>query len=293
MSEHLKVNDLLPFYAAGSLDDARRREVENHLPTCEECLLDLELWAGVSVEIGKSNRLVTAPPALAGRALMRVRTRLGLAGACLRTAQLLRAQSFLVQGEIWPASAAVMALGVIVALVSNHVEFVYFIAPLVAAASLTMLFGPANDPAYELVLATPTSPWKVLLARLSLVFGYNLLLSLIASLVLLVTVPPGLLGTLILGWLGPMAFLSALALLLSLWIGTPNAIAIAYILWIAQHVPYKSIGMWMEPLAWEPVVLSYQQFWHSPLLLCTLSILLVGIALWSTNRPAFGLSQRP
>jgi hypothetical protein len=302
MSEHRRVNEVLPFYASGSLAGDRRREVENHLPACAECRADLELWAGVSKEIETSGVAVKAPSALAEQALKRVRggtrgwtrtrglPRTGLALACLRTGQLLRAQASLVQGEIWPASAAVMALGVAVALVSNHVEAVYFLAPLVAAGSLTLLYGPANDPAYELVAATPTSPWKVLLARLSLVFGYNLLLSLAAALALLVAVPPELLGTLILGWLSPMAFLSALALLLSLWIGTSNAIAITYTLWIAQVVPYKAIGLWIAPLAWEPVFLSYREFWHNPLLLGSLAVVLVGIALWSTGRPVFRLS---
>ena len=93
------------------------------------------------------------------------------------------------------------------------------------------------------------------------------------------------------GMLAPMAFLSALALLLSLWIGTGNAVAIAYTLWFAQHIPYKSIGVWMVSPAWSSAINWYQQFWKSPLLLLVFAALLLGMALWSVNRPVFRLSQ--
>jgi hypothetical protein len=288
MNTHERYQDLLPLFVAGQLNETERAEMETHLATCEECQADLKLWEAVSVEIKKSNQAVEAPSAkLVDGAVSRVQ----VPGLMRRAWQLLYAQAFLVQREMWPASAAVMALGIIVALLSNHVQAVYFIAPLVAAASLSVLFNPEYDPAYELTLATPTSPWKVLLARLSIVSAYNLLLALIAALVLLALVPPELLGTLILGWLAPMAFLSALALLLSLWIGTSNAVTITYILWIAQYMPYKLVGAWMVSPGWSSVILAYRQFWHSPMLLFLLALLLIGMALWSANRPVFRLTQ--
>jgi hypothetical protein len=84
-----------------------------------------------------------------------------------------------------------------------------------------------------------------------------------------------------------MAFLSALALLLSLWLGTGNAIAITYVLWVVQYVPYKFIMDWMDSPAWQSVISIYQQFWQNSLLLLLLSIPLFIIALWSANRPSF------
>jgi hypothetical protein len=180
-----------------------------------------------------------------------------------------------------------MALGVIVALLSKHMEVMYFIAPMVAAATLSILFGAEHDPAYELILTTPTSPWKILLARLSLVSAYNLLLVFGVAAILLIFIPPELLGVMIFGWLAPMAFLSALALLLSLWIGTSNAIVITYILWVAQYIPYKSIVTWMDSSAWQSVTSIYQQFWQNPMLLLLLSIPLFALALWSASRPSF------
>jgi hypothetical protein len=191
---------------------------------------------------------------------------------------------------MFPATAAVMALGVIVALISKHAEFIYFIAPLMAAASLSILFGPEHDPAHELSLSTPTSSWKLLLARLSIVSAYNLLLALAAMLVLTIAFPPGLLGTLALGLLAPMAFLSTLALLLSMWIGTNNAIAISYTLWLAQSIPFQSIGEWTVSPAWESFLHAYREFWHSPMLLLAFTLPLLFLALWSANRPVFRLT---
>jgi hypothetical protein len=291
MNEHSYFEELMVLYAAGKLNAAERAEIKSHLVTCQECQTDLELWSAVSGEISQANRAVTAPPALAARALQQVHARSGLASATRRTWQLLLAQSFLAKREIWPASAAIMLMGAVVSVLSNHVEAVYFIAPLVAAASLTVLFGPAYDPAYELVMASPTSPWRLLLARLSIVSAYNLLLAVIAGLFLLLIVPPGLFGSLILGWLGPMAFLSALALLISLWIGTGNAVTISYFFWIIQYFPYRTINNLLASSALESFFQAYQSFWHNPLLLLSISVVLFFAALASTGRPLFHLNS--
>lgn len=297
MNTHERFEDLLPLFVAGQLSDAEQVEMQDHLATCAECQGDLELWGAVSAEIRETNRSVAPPTDAVDAVLSRVQRTATKGGQVpgpnlMRHAwALLRAQASLVQREMWPASAAVIALGVVVALLSEHVEAIYFLAPLVAAASLSVLFSPEYDPAYELALSTPTSPWKVLLARLSIVSAYNLLLTLVAAVALLALVPPELLGTLILGWLAPMAFLSTLALLLSLWVGTGNAIAVAYILWIAQYMPYQSIGAWMASPGWSSAILAYQRFWHDPVLLFSLSLLLIGMALWSANRPSGSLVQ--
>jgi hypothetical protein len=277
-------------YTANQLDQAERAEFELHLAGCLDCQADLELWSAVSEEITVAAPIIPAPPYLAESALEVVHRPSRLGRSLHRTFQLLRAQAFLVHREMFPASAAVMALSVILALLSNHLEVIYFIAPMVAAAGISTLFGTEQDPAYELILATCTSPWKVLLARLSLVSAYNLLLVLVVAAVLFSLIPISLLGILIFGWLAPMAFLSALALLLSLWLGTSNAIAITYILWVAQYMPYKAIGAWMLSPAWSSAIAAYQQSWHNPIILLLLSIPLLGIALWSTNRASFRLA---
>ncbi|MHC1781812.1 MAG: anti-sigma factor [Anaerolineaceae bacterium] len=293
MINHSDFEESLPLYAAGQLDKALRVEIAQHLDACASCRADLEMWAVVSGEIRSSSRQAAAPPDLANRALRQagIHGKQSFRGKINSALQLLRAQVFLVHREMWPASAAIMLMGVVIALLSKHIEAVYFIAPLVAAASLTVLFGPANDPAYELVMATPTSPWRMLLARLSIVSAYNLVLTLIAGLFLLLIIPPNLFGSLILGWLGPMAFLSALALLISLWIGTGNAVTISYFLWILQYIPYQYMDNLLASSGWESLFQAYQSFWHNPLLLFSLSVVLVFAALASTGRPLFNLNS--
>ncbi len=277
----------LALYVADQLGSKERTRFEEHLASCAECQEDLKLWQTVAKEIIASDRAEAAPSSLAERTLEQLHRVAAPRSFVRRAFELLRAQAFLVQREMWPASAAVMTLAVAIALVSRHAEFIYFITPLVAAASLSILFGPDQDPARELVLATPTSSWKLLLARLGIVSAYNLVIALAAISVLLLAFPPGLLGALALGLLASMAFLSALALLLSLWIGTGQAIAVTYILWMMQYGTYELVGAWMISPAWATVVRAYQAFWRSPLLLLALSVPLLWTALWSANRPTY------
>ncbi len=280
----------LILYTANLLEEAERLDFEKHLANCVECQADLQLWEAVSNGIIASDSAEEPPIKLAERALEQIRQPAASTLAFRRVAQLLRSQVFLVQREMWPATASVMALGVIVAFVSGHAEFIYFIAPMIAAASLSVLFGPEYDPAHELALSTPTSSWKLLLARLSIVSAYNLVLALLAMLVLMLAFPPALLGTLVLGVLAPMTFLSMLALLLSIWIGTSNAIVISYILWASQFIAYQSIGEWIGSSAVKSFLAVYRDFWHSPELLLLLSVPLLLLTLWSANRPVFRLS---
>ncbi len=287
---------LLPIHAAGRLDAAERAEVDAHLAGCAACRADLELWVAVAGEIRSGSRRAAPAPGLPERALARARgqatpVRGGLSVAFRRAWELLCAQFLLVKREMWPASAAVMLIGAAVALLSGHAEAVYFIAPPAAAASLAALFGPEHDPAYELVMSTPTSPWRVMLARLSIVSAYNLLLALAASVALLAILPAGMLGSIILGWLGPLAFLSAMALLLSIRFGTGNAVALAYGLWIANYLPFQSFSRPGGSPIWEEILLAYRSFWGNSLLLVSLSVLLTLAALWSSGRPAFRLDS--
>jgi hypothetical protein len=174
----------------------------------------------------------------------------------------------------------------VVAFLSGHAEVVRVLSPLVAAASLAVIYGPEHDPAVEMALATTTSPRQILLARLTLVYGYNLLLALAASLGLLAMVPAEMLGQLILGWLGPMTFLSALALVLSLWIGTTNAVAVAYGAWLV-HLVAGGILISSDALVsvqTMPLLAAYQQFWNSPLLLLALAAVLASWAVWRAGK---------
>lgn len=293
--------DELPLYAAGQLAPADALELEEHLRACADCRDELAFWQALSGELQAANAAVVAPPDLAEGALQRIHAGAAtqdhatlaarLFKPCQHAFSLLRAQAYLVKREIWPATAGVMALAVITGLLSNHAEAISYVAPLVAAAGLAALYGPEHDPAYELTLAAPTSAWKILLARLSVVSAYNLLLALLASLVMLLIVPPELLGAIILGWLAPMAFLSTLALLLSRWMSASRAIAIAYGLWVLQFMQSARIfTRWDLSAHWGSFLNAYRLFWQSPGLLLLFSLLLLGLALISTRFSERGLN---
>lgn len=293
--------DELPLYVAGQLKPQEKAAVDAHLRECPACRDELALWLSLAVEIRASDDKATAPAGLAERALGRIHAAAAepkpaprLWRTCQRAFSLLRAQAYLIKHEIWPATAGIMALGVIMGLLSNHAEAISYIAPLVAAAGLAALYGAENDPAHELVLSTPTSSWKILLARLSVVSAYNLLLALLASLAMLLIVPANLLGMIILGWLAPMAFLSALALLLSLWMRTSTAIAIAYGLWILQYMKFARIfDNWGFSVQLNHFLDLYRSFWQSPELLLIFSLVLVAFGLFSTRFSEHGLNQTP
>jgi len=289
---HTVEESMLVRYAAGQLSTAERAALEQHLAGCAECRADLALWRMVAEETGAASRAIAAPPQLAERALARIQAPSGAGRGLARAWMLLRAQALLVQREIWPANAAVMALAIVVALISGQTGVVYFVAPLLAAASLAALSGQENDPAFELTAAAPTSAWKILLARLSVVSAYNLLLALAAIGLLLAFAPPGLLGVAALGWLAPMACLSALALLLSLWLGTGNALLIAYALWIFQYLPYQHLDAWMAASFWTPAVMAWRLFWQSPQWTIAAALAALGAALWSAGRPGVHHSRQ-
>ncbi|MDY7085418.1 MAG: hypothetical protein SYR96_09960, partial [Actinomycetota bacterium] len=103
------------------------------------------------------------------------------------------------------------------------------VAPLVAAAGVagTYRAGP------ELIVSLPTSGRLLLLVRLALVFGYDLVLATAASVVVAVTGTSGAgsLNTLVAAWLGPMALLCSLCLLLAVRFGPDVALGVAVGVW--------------------------------------------------------------
>lgn len=152
---------------------------------------------------------------------------------------ILRSQIRLVHPATWAASGLVIALGALVSLAFYHstptgaeLPFV-FIAPLVAACGVAFLYGLDADPALELQLATPVSPHVILLARLALLFAFNLTITLICSVLLTLFQAQISLAPLVAAWLAPMTFLSALAFLLSvLFFDSLASVLISFLLWV-------------------------------------------------------------
>jgi len=66
MSEHAEIRELLPLAAAGALDPAGQKQVEDHLRQCGDCRVELESWQRLT---GALRAIPTpqAPPGLVER----------------------------------------------------------------------------------------------------------------------------------------------------------------------------------------------------------------------------------
>ena len=291
MSCNNRLAELIPFYAADTLDDSERLAVEAHLAVCADCQAELALWADVGAAIAEENVAIGAPP------VSLVESALAVACATApapweRAWQLLRPQVKLLRREIWLASALVMAIGYFVAVFGASEQAatsaLEVVAPFVAAAGVALIYGTESDPALEITLATPTSPRQVLLARLALVFGYDLALSLLATVGLLAVVPVDLLSGIILNWLGPMTLLSALALLLSVSIGTGNAITAASMLWLSRWIAHGQLGRSSHRVELGSSIISlgavYDSLWSNTFALMIAAAVLTIVALLIVGR---------
>jgi hypothetical protein len=158
---------------------------------------------------------------------------------------ILRSQTRLVHPATWATSALVIALGTLVTLAfyqpsQNGTELPLVIfAPIVTACGVAFLYGLDADPALELEWATPVSARLILLARLALLFGFNLVITLVGSLGLTLVQSQISLVPLIAAWLAPMTFLSALAFFLSvLFFDALMSVLICLLIWVgvsARH----------------------------------------------------------
>jgi hypothetical protein len=152
---------------------------------------------------------------------------------------LLLSQVRVIQREIWWASAFIMMIGVLVTLSPNGELLFSFatLAPIVAAASVGMLFDSDFRAMLDLEETSRASARLLLLARLTLVYGFNLLMALLCSVFLAIFDSETLLLPLISSWLAPMTFLSGLAFFLSIT-GRNSLFAgcFSLILWIGHMI---------------------------------------------------------
>jgi hypothetical protein len=158
---------------------------------------------------------------------------------------LLLSQVRVIQREIWLASALVLGLGVIVTLISPNPDLTLFTAltPLVAAVGVALLYDHDVRMMLEIEETTLASARLLLLARLALVYGFNLVLALIGSVILAVLDADISLLPLIASWLAPMTFLSGLAFFLSIVLNDTLAASIfSMFLWIIHNLGKATQG---------------------------------------------------
>ena len=230
--------DALASYAAGVLAGPERAAAEAHLLGCPSCRAELAGWTALA-EATATPEGTPPDPAAAVRAAL-TRAALDPQPPPLRPRRLrfatalLLAELRLVRPSVWVASVLVMACAVALALTGGSgagATVLSLVAPLVAVAGVAGVYGPERDPAFEALAVTATSPRVVLLARVTLVFAYDLAIAVAASAVVHLGGPHTGLLSLVTGWLGPMALLSALSLLLAMWVRPNLAVSAAGALW--------------------------------------------------------------
>ncbi|SHN75629.1 anti-sigma factor family protein [Cryptosporangium aurantiacum] len=254
------MKEWLAAYAAGTLRGADRDRVRVHLADCPRCRADLAAWKNIADALrpGTATAGTTAPdPERLVRAVL-TRSAVespdpppeGQAARRLRhLAALMVAEARLIRPAVPIASALVIALGVVIVLVQattgrdaerttagGTAELVLaLIAPIVAAAGVAGTYRSGRDPAAELIAATPGSG-LLLLVRLALVFGYDLAIAVVASVALAAAdvADTASLNTLVGAWLGPMALLSSLSLLIAVRFGSDVALSAAVGLWAVR-----------------------------------------------------------
>jgi len=201
MTEH--PTELLLQLADGGVPPVEARA---HLATCRRCQQTLEalapldlgyVWKGVAAELDAPR------PGVLERLLVAVGVRPGLARFTATTPSL-RAGWLLANALVLVLVALPMALRP----VATWPSAVLMAAPLVAAAAVAFAYGPAVDPAYEAVAATPLSPVRALLVRLAAVLVANTVLAGAVDLALDGRGPRA-------GWLLPMTAAALLAVLVA------------------------------------------------------------------------------
>jgi len=144
----------------------------------------------------------------------------------------------LIPQTLWLGSAlglVCLTLFGLVAPFQSSASALLLLAPLIAASGAAFLHGREADPALELTLTTPTSARLILLARVALVLGFDVLLMLAGS-ALVAAAHSQSAASLLALWLGPALLLSSATLCLSLLSGPVVAIASAVAIWGAQLI---------------------------------------------------------
>jgi Putative zinc-finger len=259
---HDHVVDLLPAYVNGRLGQASADQVHEHLQHCEACQLELSSWEAIR---DASQLAIASAPLPSAHVLEQVWTKID-APTTQETAVhrwspgimllhlwlVFKKQIGIIHKSIWIVSAMVMIFGcilVLVAISGNHSHLhdaqllLALFASVIGASGVAFIYGAENDAGFELTLSTPTSIRIVMICRMLLVVGYDLLLSALASTVLALSYGGGP-WEIIQLWLGPMLLLASISLMLSLMVGSVIGLLFSLILEATQALPsYMEKGL--------------------------------------------------
>ncbi|MEL6308969.1 MAG: hypothetical protein AAFQ52_12570 [Chloroflexota bacterium] len=151
----------------------------------------------------------------------------------------LRSQVRIIQHEIWTASALTLLIGVVITFAAPNPSLLSLsiLAPIVAAVGIGMLYDNTTQAMLDVEETSRASAPLLLLARLTLVFGFDLCLSLLGSIILVIFGDGISLSALVMSWLAPMTFLSGLAFFISIFLrDTLLASSTSLVLWVIHVV---------------------------------------------------------
>lgn len=195
---------------------------------------------------------------------------------------LLQSQLRVVAKGIFLASALVLILGAVVTMSfqdgqSSQLPIVV-VAPIVAAIGIAALYE--GEQAYELEVAAPTGFTQLLLARMSMVFGFDLVIALACSIGLSISMSSLSLMVLVQAWLIPMTFVSAFSFFVTVLsnnaiIGVLSSLAI----WMSHVIWYSSTST-----HWVRQWLAFEWLATSDVLVLIVSGTFLTVALWLLHR---------
>lgn len=146
-----------------------------------------------------------------------------------------------------------------------------------AGAGSAFIYGKERDVSLELVLSTPTSLRVLLFGRFMLVVGYNIALTVGVS-IALVVVHGGGLWQIMQIWLGPVLFVSSLALMLSMLVGSFIAVSLSLLLEASQSLVFGMADHW------SALHISFSHNWQTSPGVLLLAIALFALALFYAPR---------
>ncbi|GAP06350.1 hypothetical protein ATHL_01204 [Anaerolinea thermolimosa] len=142
--------------------------------------------------------------------------------------RLMQSQWSMFETSFWVAGLFVLLLGLLMTLLEGNELLpllLLVLSPLMAVGSVVYLFRPETRTLHELELLTATHPVELLIARLTMVLGWNMLIAFILMLIIHLESTQIVLWRLALAWLGPLLTLSGLALYITLrWGVLPGTI---------------------------------------------------------------------
>lgn len=298
LDNHEQMADLLPLYLIGRLEEASTRQVAAHLSCCARCRQECADWESIK---GATRLAQLSKPLPSAQLMEAVWAKIDVSAVAAGNIErwslgrnlhqfwlVFRSQIALIYKSIWVASALVCLFGLLLTLwmvLHTHTAameqsvgllLVPFIV-IAGASGCAFIYGVAIDPGFEWTLATPTSIRLLMLCRLAIVLGYNLLLGLLASFVVAAVSGTGLWGMVQL-WLGPLLFLSSLCLTVSLFLGSACALICVAIVEVLQSIlaapSFHLYDLSLPSLRIEPA---------SPMLLFG-AVLLVAVAVFFVPR---------